>query len=202
MLGAIHPPLHKLSYIRTNIEAQGLRDSGLQHRWVCSCSLSWVSSYFTLHSNTSYCTCVKRVTLHSNTSYCTCVKRVYHKTFTTELFQPLSPSSRTFRPHMTHLIENTRCTFTTSSNTPSVFQEIEFYQISVVNKLTFHEYVGKSLKYNQQDATLSGSIYFYKLLYMFQAVPPPIIRGTKLYIQRQLLSKQYCCLLLSWMRWN
>jgi len=54
-----------------------------------------------------------------------------------------------------------------------------------------------SLKYNQQDATFSRSIYFYKLLYIFQAVPPPIIRSTKLYIQRQVLSKQYCCLLLS-----
>ena len=53
----------------------------------------------------------------------------------------------------------------------------------------------KSLKYNQEDATLSRSIYFYKLLYMFQAVPPPIIRSTKLYIQRQVLSNQYCCLL-------
>jgi len=40
-----------------------------------------------------------------------------------------------------------------------------------------------SLKYNQQDARFSLSIYFYKLLYMFQAVPPPIIRSTKLYIQ-------------------
>jgi len=48
----------------------------------------------------------------------------------------------------------------------------------------------------------SRSIYFYKLLYMFQAVPPPIIRSTKLYIQRQVLSNHYCCLLLSWMRWN
>ena len=45
-----------------------------------------------------------------------------------------------------------------------------------------------SLKYNQQDATFSRSIYFYKLLYMFHAVPPPIIRSTKLYIQRQVLS--------------
>jgi len=45
------------------------------------------------------------------------------------------------------------------------------------------------LKYNQQDAMLFLSIYFYKLLYMFQAVPPPIIRSTKLYIQRQVLSK-------------
>jgi len=59
-----------------------------------------------------------------------------------------------------------------------------------------------SLKYNQQDATFTRSIYFYKLLYIFQAVPPPITRSTKLYIQRQVLSNQYCCLLLSWMRWN
>jgi hypothetical protein len=44
-------------------------------------------------------------------------------------------------------------------------------------------------------------IFFDKLLYMFQAVPQPIIRSTKLYIQRQVLSNQYCCLLLSWMRW-
>ena len=44
------------------------------------------------------------------------------------------------------------------------------------------------LKCNQQDATFSRSIYFYKLLYMFQAVPPPIISSKKLYIQRQVLS--------------
>ena len=48
-------------------------------------------------------------------------------------------------------------------------------------------------KVNQQDASFSRSIYFYKLLYMFQAVPPPIIRSTKLYIQCQVLSNQYCC---------
>jgi len=59
-----------------------------------------------------------------------------------------------------------------------------------------------SLKYNQQDATFSRSIYFYKLLHMFQAVPPPIIRSTKLYTHRQILSNQSCCLLLSWIRWN
>jgi hypothetical protein len=40
-----------------------------------------------------------------------------------------------------------------------------------------------SLKYNQQDATLSQFIYFYKFLYMFQAVSPPIIRSTKLCIR-------------------
>jgi hypothetical protein len=38
-----------------------------------------------------------------------------------------------------------------------------------------------SLKYNQQDATFFQSIYFYELLYMFQAVSPPIIRSTKLH---------------------
>ena len=74
------------------------------------------------------------------------------------------------------------------------------------SRLSFTLYVNClsciSLKYNQQDATFSLSIYFYKLLYFFQAVPPPIIRSTKLYIHRQVLSNQYCCLLLSWMRWN
>jgi len=59
-----------------------------------------------------------------------------------------------------------------------------------------------SLKYNQQDATFSRSIYFYKLLHVFQAVPPPIIGSTKLCIQHQVLSNRYCCLLLSWMRWH
>jgi hypothetical protein len=47
-----------------------------------------------------------------------------------------------------------------------------------------------SLKYDQQVATCSRSIYFYKLLYMFQAVPPPNIRSTKRYIQHQVLSNQ------------
>jgi len=35
----------------------------------------------------------------------------------------------------------------------------------------------------------SRYIYFYKLLYMFQSVSSPIIRSTKLYIQRQVLFK-------------
>jgi hypothetical protein len=47
--------------------------------------------------------------------------------------------------------------------------------------------IPNSLNYNQKDAKFSRSIYFYKLLYMFQAVPPTIIRSTKLYIQRQVL---------------
>jgi hypothetical protein len=42
-------------------------------------------------------------------------------------------------------------------------------------------------KYNQQDATFLNSIYFYRMLYMFQVVSPPIIRSTKLYIQLQVL---------------
>jgi hypothetical protein len=54
--------------------------------------------------------------------------------------------------------------------------------------------VSISLKYNQEDAKFSRYIYFYKLLYMFQAVSPLIIRSTKLYIQRQVLSDQHCCL--------
>jgi len=45
--------------------------------------------------------------------------------------------------------------------------------------LCFGNLCNISLKYNQQDATFSRSIYFYKLLCMFQAVPPPIIRSTK-----------------------
>jgi hypothetical protein len=69
------------------------------------------------------------------------------------------------------------------------------YLLSVQHELRY-------LVYNQQDAAFSRSIYFYKLLYVFQAVLPLIIRSIELYIQRQVLPNQYCCLLLSWMRWN
>jgi len=41
-------------------------------------------------------------------------------------------------------------------------------------------------KHNQQDATLLNFVYFCKMRYMFQAVPPPIIRSTKLYIELQV----------------
>jgi hypothetical protein len=34
---------------------------------------------------------------------------------------------------------------------------------------------------------------FPKTPYLFQAVPPPIIKSTKLYKQLELLSDQYCC---------
>jgi len=47
-------------------------------------------------------------------------------------------------------------------------------------------------KVQPTNATFSRSIYFYKLLYMFQEVPPPIIKSTKLYIERQVLSNLYC----------
>jgi len=80
--------------------------------------------------------------------------------------------------------------FVVTKNTQNLFKLIYIN----VHFLTFicPCIAGASLKYNQQDATFSRSIYFYKLLYMFQAVPPPIIRSTKLYIQRQVLSNQYC----------
>jgi len=75
------------------------------------------------------------------------------------------------------------------------FLETRDKRSSVENKHECWTWKITSLKYNQQDATFSRSIYFYKLLYMFQAVPPPIIRSRKLYIQRQVLSNQNCCLL-------
>ena len=68
------------------------------------------------------------------------------------------------------------------------------YKTEIILPLGLFHYEKKfaNLKYNQKDATFPRSIYFYKLFYMFQAVPPPIIRSTKLYIQRQVLSNQYC----------
>ena len=42
-------------------------------------------------------------------------------------------------------------------------------------------------------------VLFYELLYMFQAVSPPIIRSTILYVQSAIVKP---ILLLSWMRWN
>ena len=72
-----------------------------------------------------------------------------------------------------------------------VIMPIRFFSITICNLLIDFP------SYNQQDASFSRSTYFYKLLYMFQAVPPPIIRSTKLFIQRQVLPNQYCCLLNS-----
>ena len=42
--------------------------------------------------------------------------------------------------------------------------------------------------YSQQDATFLEFIFFLQTLYVFHAVPPPIIRSTQLYIQLQVLS--------------
>jgi len=42
--------------------------------------------------------------------------------------------------------------------------------------------------YSQQEATFFLIYLFLQTLFMFQAVPPPIIRSTLLYIQLQVLS--------------
>jgi hypothetical protein len=47
------------------------------------------------------------------------------------------------------------------------------------------------LKYNQQDATFSWSIYFNKLLYVFRSVPPPIIRRTAFHLTLDRSRQQY-----------
>jgi hypothetical protein len=63
-------------------------------------------------------------------------------------------------------------------------------------------FFGPISKVQPTNATFSRSICFYKLLYMFQAVPLPIIRSTKLYIQRQVLSifdsTWHCQYLTTW----
>ena len=89
------------------------------------------------------------------------------------------------------------------SNSPplrrlSVFDPMSPFEEMCVLTFIYPCIATTSLKYNQQDATFSRSAYSYKLLYMFQAVPPPIIRSTELYIQRQVLSNQYCC----YCRWD
>ena len=43
---------------------------------------------------------------------------------------------------------------------------------------------------------------FLQTLYMFRAAPLPIIRSTKTIHTASGIGNQYCCLLLSWMRWN
>ena len=60
------------------------------------------------------------------------------------------------------------------------------FRITSLLNLLLLEPANAFLKYNQQDAMSSQSIYFYKFPYMFHAVPPPIIRSTKLYIQGQV----------------
>jgi hypothetical protein len=56
--------------------------------------------------------------------------------------------------------------------------------------------------YIQQDAMLY-SLFFWKLLYMFQVVPSPIIRSAYDCIYSiWYLSHRYCYLPLSWKSWN
>jgi len=56
--------------------------------------------------------------------------------------------------------------------------------------------------YIQQDATLH-SLFFWKLLYMFRVVPPPITRSVnKCIYSIWYLSHRYCYLPLSWKSLN
>jgi len=62
---------------------------------------------------------------------------------------------------------------------------IDFFNAKAIPSLNMYILVlrrKQPLKYNQQNATFSRSIYFYKLFHMFQAVPPTIVSSTKLYI--------------------
>ena len=55
----------------------------------------------------------------------------------------------------------------------------------------------------QQDATMYSLLYFYKLLYMFRVVTPPIIRST--YNCNYSIwhwSNRHCYLPLAWRSWN
>ena len=59
------------------------------------------------------------------------------------------------------------------------------------------------LIYVQQDATLHSSFISGKLLYMFRAASPPIIRSTYNYIYSVwYLLNRYCYLPLLWISWS
>jgi len=49
-----------------------------------------------------------------------------------------------------------------------------------------------SPSYNQQDAKFLDFLFLW-VLYMFQAVPPPIIRSTKTVHTASGIVNQYCC---------
>ena len=91
--------------------------------------------------------------------------------------------------HSTTLKQQHKSHFGSVTMLPRLSSAVSRGRMSISGTLTFRCLciASISLKYNQ-DATFSQSIYFYKLLYMFQVVPPPIIRSTKLYIQHQVLS--------------
>jgi hypothetical protein len=55
----------------------------------------------------------------------------------------------------------------------------------------------------QQDATMYSLLYFYKLLYIFRVVNPPIVRSTYNFIYTIWhWSNHLCYLSLSWKSWN
>jgi hypothetical protein len=60
-----------------------------------------------------------------------------------------------------------------------------------VHKSVYREYISEV----QPTRCNIFAIYLFLqiALHFFQAVSPPIIRSTKLYIQRQVLSNRYCC---------
>ena len=90
------------------------------------------------------------------------------------------------RRKVTNLFKNTNTKIAFRANN-TVYQQL-VQKTNSVNPSGIYE-----IKYN----TCSKNYETCMLLYMLQAVPPPIIRSTKLCIQRQVFSNQYCCLLLS-----
>ena len=83
---------------------------------------------------------------------------------------------------MSNCAENCLCPFNIITSSMSL--KIRFYvHWSVHRKCIF--------KYSQRYATLYNLFIFSEMLYMFQAVPPPIIRSSKLYIQRRVLCQTF-----------
>jgi hypothetical protein len=102
-------------------------------------------------------------------------------------------------PHVVRTLANRLCRLYTFCF--SMF--LSFWNCSIITRpkqIRAGEYaVGRKIglervKVQPTRCNILRFIYFYKLLYTFQAVPPPIVRSIKLYIQRQVLSNQYCCL--------
>jgi hypothetical protein len=74
--------------------------------------------------------------------------------------------------------------------------EIKFLPTGITHSL-IHLFIYFIFKYNQQYATLHNVFIYVKMLYMFRAGPPPIIRSSKLYTQHRVLARLYCYLSLS-----
>jgi len=58
---------------------------------------------------------------------------------------------------------------------------------------TATRFVANSFKYNQQDATLYNILLLLSMLYMFQAVSPPIIRSSKTVHTASGICPACCC---------